>query len=239
MTDVKRALATARILLATEPLAGASERVRRAVLARAESKRPRRARPLVLAMAVALTTSAAALAVVEAPHLGKMLALWRHPSSSAAPSAPAHPARQTRPPAQPAASPLRSAQPEMRPPSVASVNPIPELPRSPATGAAERANATPAHDSPPSLAEEVAAYREAEALVGESPGLAIARLNAFRHRYPASPLAEEASLKLIQALLALGRQDDARRQARHFIVQFPGSAKRAELEALASPGDEQ
>jgi outer membrane protein assembly factor BamD (BamD/ComL family) len=87
------------------------------------------------------------------------------------------------------------------------------------------------------LAEEVAAYREAEALVGDSPALAVQRLNAFRHRYPASPLAEEASLRLIQALLALGRVDEARAQARHFVVRYPRSAKRAELEALAATGD--
>ncbi len=236
MTEVNQALETARALLTTEPLAGASERVRRAVLAGAEWKRPRRARPLVLAMAVALTTSAAALAVVGAPQLGKTLALWRHTSSSTAPSVPAPSAQKPRPTAKPAAPLLRSAPPEMRAPSVASVNPVPELPRSPA---AERASATPAHDSPSSLAEEVAAYSEAEALVGESPGLAIPRLNAFRHRYPASPLAEEASLELIQALLALGRKDDARRQARHFIVQFPRSAKRAELETLAGAGTDQ
>ena len=127
----------------------------------------------------------------------------------------------------------------MHPPSVASVNPAPELPRSPAVGAAEHTSATPAQEAPSTLAEEVAAYRAAEALVADSPGLAIARLNAFRHRYPASPLAEEASLRLIQALLALGRENEARRQARHFVVQYPRSAKRAELEALAGTTENQ
>lgn len=235
MTDVNSALERARALLATEPLPGAQQRVLAAVLARDKAPRPRRARALVLAVAVVLTTSAGALALVEAPRLGRALALVRHAGSWATPNTSAVGARKARPEAKPAV-PASSAGPQWGPPSVASVNPTPELPHAPAASSSvhANANASAAHDAPSSLAEEVAAYREAEALVGDSPGLAVARLNAFRHRYPASPLVEEASLRLIQALLALGRDDEARRQARHFVQLYPTSAKRAELERFAN-----
>jgi len=84
------------------------------------------------------------------------------------------------------------------------------------------------------LAQQVAAYREASGLVQTSPGLAIVRLRAFQERWPTSPLGEEASIRLVQALVALGRDADARAQAAAFVTRYPASRRRAELEALAS-----
>ena len=83
------------------------------------------------------------------------------------------------------------------------------------------------------LAEEVAAYREAAALVASSPGLAIVRLRAHRDRFPKSALGEEVSLRLVQAFGALGRDADARREAQSFVVRYPHSAKYRELRAIA------
>jgi hypothetical protein len=83
------------------------------------------------------------------------------------------------------------------------------------------------------LAQEVAAYREAAALVATSPGLAIVRLRAHREHFPKSALGEEVSLRLVQAFAALGRTADARREAQSFVVRYPHSAKYQELRAVA------
>jgi outer membrane protein assembly factor BamD (BamD/ComL family) len=79
----------------------------------------------------------------------------------------------------------------------------------------------------------VAAFKEAESLLAASPGLAIVRLRAFKEHWPHSPLGEEASIRVIQALVALGRDADARAQAARFIEQYPRSSRRAELAAFA------
>jgi TolA-binding protein len=83
------------------------------------------------------------------------------------------------------------------------------------------------------LAREVAAYREAAALVATSPGLALVRLRAHRDHFPSSPLAPEVSLRIVQAFTALGRETEARREARSFVIRYPHNAKRAEMQAVA------
>ena len=83
-----------------------------------------------------------------------------------------------------------------------------------------------------SLALQVAAYKDASALVARRPADAVTKLDAFRRTFPSSPLLPEAQVRLIQALGALGRTEDARREARDFLVRYPASTRRAELEAL-------
>jgi outer membrane protein assembly factor BamD (BamD/ComL family) len=69
--------------------------------------------------------------------------------------------------------------------------------------------------------------------VTSSPGLAIVRLRAHRDHFPTSALGQEVSLRLVQAVTALGRDADARREAQTFVTRYPQSARRAEMEAIA------
>jgi hypothetical protein len=52
---------------------------------------------------------------------------------------------------------------------------------------------------------------------------ALAIFVEYGARYPRGPLAAEAYMERIDALIALGRRDEARREAQRFKAEFPGS----------------
>jgi TolA-binding protein len=239
MTEPSLELARARELLAVTPPPGARARVLAAVL---DSRRPVAQKPLwralVLVTALLVTTTAAAVG-------GPALARWagrqsrtefaRSPGTAAVHparplphgghAAPAH--------ASPAANPPLSADP---PPAVPPLAPSAMLaPTMSPPLARPRSSLEPPPPllpNPSLLAQEVAAYREAAALVATSPGLAIVRLRAHRERFPGSALGPEVSLRLVQAFTALGRSADARREAQSFLARYPRSPKRAEMLAI-------
>jgi hypothetical protein len=184
-----------------------------------------------------LVTATAAVGMTLVPH-------WlapRRPVETTLPVLPASAATRTKPQAprrvSPAPATVESAAPED------TLVPTPDLPALPSSAPASapvnsaKALAPSVPSSPPGpseLAEQVAAFKEAESLLATSPGLAIVRLRAFKERWPRSPLGEEASIRVIQALVALGRDADARALAARFVEQYPRSSRRAELAALAA-----
>lgn len=90
---------------------------------------------------------------------------------------------------------------------------------------------------PSDLSLQVAAYREAVGLASSSPGEALGQLRAFRARWPGSALGHEVDLRIIQALLTLGRIPEAQGEARSFLRRHPESPRRADLTRLAESSE--
>jgi TolA-binding protein len=83
------------------------------------------------------------------------------------------------------------------------------------------------------LSQQVRDYHAAVASMRANPQLALARLQAYRSKWPQSAIGEEVELRVIEALLALGRQHDAANAAVAFLRRYPRSARAAELRRLA------
>ena len=234
MNEPQLSLARARELLSVTPSPAVRARILRAVLA----PRPPRARKSIgrtLVVVAALLVSATAAAVVAPPRFARWLG-WRSPLESAKRGATPSPPR-TRPrdarPVAPHDGPRVVSSSQALVPSPPSVR----APEPPVPTVAPTARSAPPSTAPPApstslLAQEVAAYREAAALVDTSPGLAIVRLRAHREHFPASALGPEVSLRLVQAFTALGRGADARREAQSFLVRYPHNPRRPEMQAI-------
>lgn len=255
MSNPVPTFATVRELLAKPPPLHA----KREVLLRLLTSGRSRARPPLRAVIVAfatLVTVTAAVGMTVVPH-------WFAPRRPLAPLVPAprttattrSTPRSARPlapgPILPAPAPALPAAPVLGPdlPAVPVPGPdlpvvpgpdLPAVPSGPAPSPAVSPTKAPASvvvappPGPSELAEQVAAFKEAENLLAASPGLAIVRLRAFEARWPQSPLNEEANIRIIQALVALGRDADARKHAARFVERYPRSPRRAELAALAA-----
>lgn len=97
------------------------------------------------------------------------------------------------------------------------------------------ANARPETSSPPpsakraaklpgSLAEEAAALAAAQRALASSPANALALLREHATKFPRGALAEERYVFTIEALVALSRPADARRELARLELSYPGSA---------------
>ena len=75
--------------------------------------------------------------------------------------------------------------------------------------------------APSELSQQVRAYQAAVELIAANPARALAALRAFRARWPGSALGQEADLRIVQTLLALGQAEDARQAARTFVARTP------------------
>jgi TolA-binding protein len=242
MNDVSGNLARARELLNLEPTPGAKARVLANV--RAGTKRERRSpgRALIVAFALLGASTAGALGMPEVARW--FLAPALPPAAASVPSGapirtPPLPPRHLAPSeGTPAASTSDTAslEPGTRPLPPASRPPLPAAPALDIERRAPAASGSAAPSAGSTLAQEVAAYEEAAALVSTQPGLAIVRLRAHREHFPGSALGEEVSLRLVQAFTALGRDADARREAAAFIARYPRSPKRAAMQTLAEGG---
>ncbi len=115
----------------------------------------------------------------------------------------------------------RKLEPEVSapepPPSAAAQPPSPE---SPPADAASR------------LREEALLVRSAERLLGSEPARALALTEERRRRFPGGALAQEAEVVAIEALLKLGRREDAAARAKTFEASHPGSVHARRLRAL-------
>ena len=130
-------------------------------------------------------------------------------------------------------APRRPERPEVRAnAAVASSSPPPgEAP--PGAEASEDAGAAGAE-------REVAAAEETEAqllqralaTLGRSPGDALEVLGVHQRRFPSGALAQEREVLAVDALLRLGRREEARARAARFAEAYPGSAHRRRVEAL-------
>lgn len=241
MSDPAPNMAAIRELLTSVPPAHARREILAQLLAgdRSRARSPLRFGVVVFATLV-IATAAVGMTVVPhwlAPQRPVETAVPVLPTSTATPATPHAPHR-----ASPKPAPLESAAPEETlvptpdlPASPPSVAPVPASGASSVKSSATSVPSVPSSPLDPSeLAEQVAAFKEAESLLATSPGLAIVRLRAFKEHWPRSPLGEEASIRVIQALEALGRDADARAQAARFVSQYPRSSRRAELAAFAA-----
>lgn len=91
-----------------------------------------------------------------------------------------------------------------------------------------------ANDEDAELGLQVLEYREAVAQLGASPTDALARLRNHRVRWPHGTIRQEVELRIVQALVALGRHDEAERAASQFISQYPNNSHVNELRNLTA-----
>jgi hypothetical protein len=81
-------------------------------------------------------------------------------------------------------------------------------------------------------ASEWQLVRQAREALGGDPGASL-RLTAEHARlYPHGALAQEREVIAIDALVRLGRRDDAKARAEALLRRFPETAHRAHIEAL-------
>jgi len=80
------------------------------------------------------------------------------------------------------------------------------------------------------LREQVIAFRRARALPDRE---AVAAWREILSRWPDSPLCEEASAALVDALVRLGKRPEARRAAHEFVDRFPASSRADAMREIA------
>ena len=91
----------------------------------------------------------------------------------------------------------------------------------------------PTAQAPSELSRQVAEYHAAVDGLDVNPALAIERLSAYRSHWPKSSLMHEVDLRSIEALVKLGRRNEAANAARSFLQRYPGSPRAPEMRALA------
>jgi TolA-binding protein len=83
------------------------------------------------------------------------------------------------------------------------------------------------------LSQQVADYRIAVAELRSNPALALERLKAHRARWPSSAIRHEVDLRIIEALVTLGRHNEASDAARFFLQRYPDSSRAMEVRRIA------
>jgi hypothetical protein len=82
---------------------------------------------------------------------------------------------------------------------------------------------------------EMDLLREAQAALASSPARALSLASEHERRFPKGAFGQERDMIRIQALVALGRADEARALADDFRRRHPGSAHLARLDELFPP----
>jgi hypothetical protein len=98
----------------------------------------------------------------------------------------------------------------------------------------ERSMDLPPHLRDPSVAREDALLREARARLADDPAAALRRAEAHRRRHPRGRLSETREVLAVEALLALGRHDEAERRFYAYRERYPQSRDRDRLESALS-----
>lgn len=177
-----------------------------------------------------LVAGAAKLTVVAAALGG---ALWWGLRSAPTPSVPVSPT--TVPVRAPVVAELPPVAEAVPPPPVASVPHAPVVARPAPRRAGPNVNAGDARaiaQPAEAQASEWELVRQAREALGGDPGASL-RLTAEHARlYPHGALAQEREVIAIDALVRLGRRDDAKARAEALLRRFPGTAHRAHIEAL-------
>jgi hypothetical protein len=145
----------------------------------------------------------------------------------------------------PAAAPPPSSTSPLAPAVTASPAPAPRasapVAHASAVTSAVAVDPTPSSGSlgtPPVVADgetEAHLLQRAHEALGGSPAQALALTQEHASRFPGGSLAQEREVVAIQALLRLGRADEARARAARFFAAFPSSAHRRRIEALLGP----
>lgn len=66
----------------------------------------------------------------------------------------------------------------------------------------------------------------------DDPARALDLANFADDRYPSGSLVQEREVVAIEALVHLGRMDEARARGEHFLRRFPGSVHQRHVEGL-------
>jgi TolA-binding protein len=158
---------------------------------------------------------------------------------AARPGEPSPPTRPAPAAAQAERAPSRRALPEVVPPAppVASAEDR-EHPRAIVNPPAA-SNRSSEGVEPSELSQQVRAYQAAVELIPANPAQALAALRAFRARWPGSALGQEADLRIVQTLMALGQAEDARQAARTFVARYPESPRAPDMRVVAGMTTEQ
>jgi hypothetical protein len=107
---------------------------------------------------------------------------------------------------------------------------------SPAASANVVPQAPPAQQEAPAESE-IALLQAAKVALRDDPAAALALADRHARRFAAGALAQEREVIAVEALVALGRADDARDRGARFERDFPQSAHRLRIESLLRAGD--
>jgi len=88
-------------------------------------------------------------------------------------------------------------------------------------------------DGASELSQQVADYRLAVAQIRRDPAFALEQLKTQRANWPSSAIRHEVDLRIIEALVTLGRRNEAIDAARSFLQQYPNSARSTEVRRIA------
>ncbi len=83
------------------------------------------------------------------------------------------------------------------------------------------------------LRQQLDEYKLARTLLGSDPGGALKELRAFVEHWPDTLLREEAEAGVIEALLTLGKKQEARKQIEVFGARYPTSRRTSRLQERA------
>jgi hypothetical protein len=115
---------------------------------------------------------------------------------------------------------------------------VDDLPAAPATVSAKRPEPTPSASAAPDPAlnerAEVALLDRAQASLPARPADTLATCDEHARRFPSGTLVQEREVLAIDALLRLGRRDEAEARAARFRQAFPRSGHLRRVEALLS-----
>ncbi len=81
------------------------------------------------------------------------------------------------------------------------------------------------------LSQQVADYRRA--IAQADPAATLEQLRAHRRKWGQSPIAHEVDLRIIEALVRLGRRVESAQAARQFLLNYPNSARAADIRRIA------
>ena len=81
------------------------------------------------------------------------------------------------------------------------------------------------------LSQQVADYRRA--IAQADPSASLEQLRAHRRKWGQSPIAHEVDLRIIEALVRLGRRSESVQAARQFLLNYPDSARAADIRRIA------
>ena len=98
-----------------------------------------------------------------------------------------------------------------------------------------RARPPSADDAPSTLVEEARLLARAQAALDGSPADALTLAEEHAHSVRRGVLVEEREAIAVEALVDLGRVDEARRRADRLLARHPRSAYRTRLEAVLPP----
>jgi hypothetical protein len=117
-------------------------------------------------------------------------------------------------------------------PAVTASDAAPNAPASASTTSVPAHAVTPSPSASSPTRSEIEILRDAQAALGGSPAKALALAAEHERGYPNGSLGQEREMIRIQALLALGRKDEARARAARFEAAHPGSAYATRLHDL-------